>query len=267
MLAVALHSEKGGVGKSRLTTGLAAVAAERGIRVVVVDGDPRASATDELGVGDTSQLLTLNDLLYVDPRDDDPADPADVIGDVLQPAGPRWPSNVRVIAAERNLANRETDSGPMEYRLRRALQGLEDTDLALFDLPPRAGGRLTTTLLTAADAVLFPSTLQVDGYAGVREAHRTVRLIKQGPNPGLREVGIVRSIVPRPRDRRKYHDDIDKLLADTFPDLVLVTQIYNYAVREEARVASWPITVASGPAAANLTVSYGALVDHLMEAA
>ena len=48
--SVAQFGEKGGTGKSSLTNGLAAVAADRGMRVVVVDVDPRATATDELGV-------------------------------------------------------------------------------------------------------------------------------------------------------------------------------------------------------------------------
>jgi chromosome partitioning protein len=267
VLVLALHSEKGGVAKTSTVTGMAAVAGERGIRVVVVDGDPRATATQELGIADTSQILTLNDLLFVDPRADDPPDPADVIGDVLHQAGPEWPGTVRVICAERNLANREADAGPMEYRLRRALAALTDADLVLCDLPPRAGGRLTTTLLTAADLVMYPATLQIDGYEGVREAHRTMRLIRQGPNPGLREMGIVRTIVPRPRDRRLIHDQIDRLLAETFPDQLLATQIYHYAVREETRYASWPITAASGRAAAALSAAYGVLVDQVMEAA
>ena len=63
--SVAQCGEKGGTGKSSLTNGLAAVAGDRGMRVVVCDVDPRATATDELGVKVGKQTLTLNDLLYM----------------------------------------------------------------------------------------------------------------------------------------------------------------------------------------------------------
>lgn len=265
-LGSAQYSEKGGVAKTSDTNGLAAVAGDRGMRVVVVDGDPRGSASEELGIEDTSEILTLNDLLYI-PPDDDPPDPAEVVQDVIQPAGARWPSTVRVIPAERNLANRETDTAPIESRLKRAISGADDVDLWLFDLPPRAGGKLVTTLLSAATTVLIPATLTTDGYRGVEQAKRSLKLIRQGANPDLRYSGIVRSIVPRPGDRRGVHDEIDEALADTYPGEVLDTQITEYAVREEARLACVPITAAGGREAKILTGLYNELLDHLLSGA
>lgn len=261
--ASAQYSEKGGVAKTSNTNGLAAVAGERGLNVIVVDGDPRGSATEELGVELDDDTLTLNDLLYIPPAGD-PPDPADVIEDVIQPAGPDWPANVRVIAAERKLANRETDAAPIETRLARAMAGAQDVDLWLFDLPPRAGGKLVTTMLTAATTVLIPATLTTDGYRGVEQAKRSLKLIRQGANPDLGYAGIVRSIVPRPGDRRTVHDEIDEALAATYAGEILDLQITEYAVREEARLACVPITAMTGREAKRLTGVYGQLLDHLL---
>ena len=47
---VAIVNQKGGVGKTTITLGLAATAAMRGARVMVVDLDPQANATSGLGV-------------------------------------------------------------------------------------------------------------------------------------------------------------------------------------------------------------------------
>ena len=267
MLVVSTYSGKGGVGKTSITAGMAAAAAARGLDVVTVDGDPRATLTQELGIEAASDRLTLNDLLYISPDREDPPDPADVIGDVIQPAGRGWPSNVRVIAAERNLANRETDPAPIEHRLRRGLAGLDPStvDLVLCDLPPRPGGKIVNTILIATDVVLIPSTLQTDGYEGVRDAKRSLTLIQQGPHPQLRQLGIVRSIVPRDRDRRKIHDQIDRLLAETWPDELLGVMIHEYSIREETRFASAPITSAPGREARILDAAYAVLIDHLME--
>lgn len=265
MLRNVQYSEKGGVGKTSVTDGLAAVAGDRGYQVVVVDADPRATATEELGIEDTSEIFTLNDLLYI-PQDGDPPDPAEVVHDVLQPAGKDWPSTVRVIAAERNLANRETDPAPIEGRLRRALLALEgEVDIVLCDLPPRAGGKLVTTVLTAATKVVIPATLTADGLKGIEQARKTMRLIQQGANPDLEYAGIVRSIVPRDPDRRAVHDLIDDTLAETYSAEVLDTQIREYAVREESRVACVPITAAPGREAKLLVKAYGELLDHLVQ--
>lgn len=260
------YSEKGGVGKTSDTNGLAAAAGERGLNVVVVDGDPRGSATEELGVEDPEQGLTLNDLLYI-PAAGDPPDPAEVVQDVIRPAGKAWPGSVRVIPAERKLANRETDMAPIESRLKRAMTGAPDVDLWLFDLPPRAGGKLVTTLLSAATTVLIPATLTVDGYRGVEQAKRSIKLIRQGANPDLGYAGIVRSIVPRPGDRRGVHEEIDRALADNYPGEILDIQITEYAVREEARLACVPITTAPGREAKILAGIYNELLDHLLTGA
>ncbi|WP_169814074.1 ParA family protein [Actinomadura kijaniata] len=264
MLVCAQYSEKGGVGKTSTTNGLAAVAAERGMRVVVVDADPRGSATAELGITDTSQIPTLNDLLAI-PDHGDPIDPAEAVHDALQPAGPDWPSTVRVIAAERPLAHRETDPNPIEGRLARALRALDgEVDLVLCDTPPRPAGKLVAAVLTAADTVLIPSSLTTDGYEGVVHARRSLRLSRQGANPDLRYSGIVRTIVPREHDRRAIHDRIEADLFEQWPDEVLDVQLTEYAVREEARYACVPLTLAGGQYAKLLLTAYGQLLDHVL---
>ena len=51
MRTIAVMNEKGGSGKTTTTVNLAAVLADRGFRVLVVDLDPQASASLWLGRG------------------------------------------------------------------------------------------------------------------------------------------------------------------------------------------------------------------------
>jgi chromosome partitioning protein len=262
----AQFGEKGGIAKTNLTTGLAAAAAHRGLRVVVVDGDPRGTATDELGVEVTERTLTLNDLLYLpESPDAEPTDPAEAIWDVLQPAGPAWPSTVQVIPAERKLANREMDPRPFEGRLKRAIAALAgEADLVLADLAPRPGGRLVTTILTAARKTILPVTLTTDGYEGLKHTLRSLRLMKSGGGIAPEVVGIVRTMVPRDSDRRAVHDSFDQLLQANFGATLLDTQIRMYAIREEARAAATPITACPGPQAKLLAEAYGQVLDRIL---
>jgi chromosome partitioning protein len=268
MLLVAVYSEKGGVGKTSITNGLASTAAADGMEVLVVDTDPRHTATDELGVEDLSQILTINDLLVI-PSEGPIPNPADVIWQVIQPSGALWPDNVHVIPAERNLSHREMDPQPWERRLGRGIAALNGkVDLVLFDVPPRAGGKIPLAVLGVARKVLYPATLTTDGFEGVVEAKRTVSYIQADVNPELQEVGIVLSDVPGSGARRKIHDDIEATILSAWPGQVLDVQVPHRAIRETARKARAPITserltgleVAH---AADLRVAYRGILDHL----
>ncbi|MGD6765970.1 ParA family protein [Streptomyces sp. BH097] len=262
---VAEVSEKGGVGKTSVTAGLIAAAAELGLRVGGVDLDPRGTLTDELGVDDPKK--TVNDLFYVDEKKP-PVDPVAIAPTVMVRAGRRWPSNVFVLPADRSLGNREKDgTSGMEYRLKRALSALrEDIDVFFIDAPPRAGGQIVGAALIAARRALIPSTLSADGWSGANQALITISHQNSPgcPNEDLEVAGIVRSIVPRETEMREIHRLWDKRLADDFGDLVLPTVITNYAVRETARTARAPITSAPGREAKALVGAYREVLFHTL---
>ena len=57
MRAVAIWTAKGGVGKTTCAVNVAAELARRGLRVLVVDLDPQASATVAFGIAQATGLL------------------------------------------------------------------------------------------------------------------------------------------------------------------------------------------------------------------
>ncbi|RZD54922.1 ParA family protein [Streptomyces albidoflavus] len=262
---VAEVSEKGGVGKTSLTAGLIAVAAELGLRVGGVDLDPRSTLTDELGITDPE--LSVNDVYYVDP-DKRPRDPAEIARKAFVQAGPAWPSTVRVLPCVRKFGNRETDQTTgMEFRLKRALWGLrEEVDVLFCDVPPRAGGKIVGSALIAAKKVLIPATLTGDGHNGATEAMTSIQHYTSpgGLNEGLEVTGIVRSMVPRTREYRQIHRYWSDRLVEDFGDLVLPTIVTNYAVREVCRTGSMPITAAPGREAKALQTAYRDVLFHTL---
>jgi chromosome partitioning protein len=262
---IAEVSEKGGVGKTSVTAGLIAVAAELGLKVGGVDLDPRATLTDELGVVDPKK--SVNDIYFVDP-DERPRDPAEIAREALVRAGKHWPSNVWVLPAVRKFGNRETDQTTgMEFRLKRALWGLRDlVDVVFIDVPPRPGGKVVGSALIAAHKVLIPATLKKDGYLGAREALTSIEhyTAPGGLNEALEIVGILRNIVPTKREFREVHRHWDSRLKERFGDLILPTSVHNYAVREVCRTGSIPITAAPGREAKLLVSSYREVLHHTL---
>lgn len=258
---IAVYSEKGGVGKSALAAGLTAAARKRALDVVAGDLDPRGTFTAELGISEEqAPAFTMNDLLALDPQGE-----TGLAAEAFAPASDAWPG-VQVIAAERALANRETDNIAvgLEFRLRLALKGaIKPGSVGILDLPPRAGGKLVTSALVAATDVVIPATLDEDGRIGAKEALATIKLVKDlGMNPDLRVVGIVPSIVPGGRSTLK--DAIGEYLAETYGELYRDDlAIPRHAVRQQTRFACVPITATSGREAQALAEAY----DRILTAA
>src|SRR5579859_6708627 len=134
---VAVMNEKGGSGKTTTAISLAAVLAERGLSVLVVDLDPQASASLWLGRGREPGLYRAI------------TDRADLRPYVRSTAV----QGIDLIAASRELAAVDDLRGRMgiQTALKRALLKLGDNrDLVLIDCPPNLG-LLSVNALAAAD--------------------------------------------------------------------------------------------------------------------
>jgi len=222
---IAICNQKGGVGKTALTVGLADAYAERGKRVLVIDADPQANATTGLGLAETPPF-TLNDVLAGHDGEVSPG----VIGDAAVPAGEYW-THVDVVGSDLSLANRDQDQMVgRETRLRTALEGGTDRwDAVLIDCPPSLG-QLTVNALVAADVALLvtePRASSVDGLASIV---RTIATVRRHFNERLRIAGVVvNKVRPRARDSSEWvetlRENYDTLLVDEFvPDREVISQ-------------------------------------------
>jgi chromosome partitioning protein len=267
-VVLAIDSEKGGVGKTGLVAGLAAVGAASGLKVCAIDLDPRATLTQELGATDGDR--TVNDLLYVDPnlnpRDRPPL--AGLAAQALRSAGDGWPSTVQVLAAERALANRETDpSTGLENRLAVSMEGVAELfDLVVIDLPPRAGGKLVGAGLLAATHVLYAGTLDSDGFDGVVNAQTTFAIMKETNRLKIKEVGVLRNIVDT-QSRSTLTATFDQKFGEQFGSQLLPAAVPRRVIRQESRTACVPITAATGKAAREVINGYTATLNCVGRAA
>ncbi|MFS0703240.1 ParA family protein [Cellulomonas sp. 179-A 9B4 NHS] len=226
MQTLTVASEKGGVGKTTVTLGLAAELGRRGVRVGVIDLDPRSTATTWLGV-DVPEGEHVGAILGVDDVDGAAADLA-----LVTP----WNANVSVVPGSRDIATLET--AHQEYgdlRLKRSLTGW-DRDVVLIDSPNRQGGFLIRSALTASDRVAYTTTPDEDGRAGVEWARYNVARFRQlSPlNPNLAEAGIIVTRWPDTVVTRDARTAIEAL-RETAGDLLLTPFIPERVIVRSAR--------------------------------
>ncbi|MEL6891929.1 MAG: ParA family protein [Actinomycetota bacterium] len=186
----AVLNQKGGVGKTTVTLGLAASAAAAGRQVLVIDLDPQGSSSWVLGVDPDAIDVSVGDVLHKAP-----------LADAIHPS--TWsdalPGSVHVVPARADQQDLE-DGKPR--RLAKAIARCADGgfdlgryEAILVDCPPSLGN-LTRNALSASRHALIvvePSALGLRGIAGVAD---TIDEVWDHHNPGLELSGVVLNRVP-----------------------------------------------------------------------
>lgn len=249
MLTVAVVNQKGGVGKTATVLGLASAAIQLpGIRVLIVDLDPQANAT--AGLGADASGFDTNDVLS--------ADLAGVAAEAI--VDTEWGSGVQCIPATLALAERDADSSiGSEFRLRKALAGVEGYDVALIDCPPSVG-RLVTNGLVAADYALIVTQAAAPSLMGVANVMRTVEVVAEHYNPGLSVAGIIVNLLPT---RQRESDARLEELLEAFETLVWQPYVPSRAVIAEAQGAGAPVHEFAARGR-DVAVAYEALAERLL---
>jgi cellulose biosynthesis protein BcsQ len=188
MSTVAVLNQKGGVGKTTLTLGLAAAAQRAGDPVLVVDLDPQGSAGWAMGVEADDDHLAVGDVL----RTGDPK----VARASIVTSG--WGEGIDVLPASRNLIDREADGWEAGSvgRLRRALGPVVDGyRTVLIDCAPSLGPT-TMAGMTAADGILLVVELSALSVRGVEAVMDTIEHVGREHHPDLDILGAVVNRAP-----------------------------------------------------------------------
>ncbi|MFN7148421.1 MAG: ParA family protein [Microthrixaceae bacterium] len=188
MTVVAVLNQKGGVGKTTITLGMAAAAQRAGDRCLVVDLDPQGSAGWAMGVEASDDHLSVGDVL----RTGDPK----VARAATVTSG--WGDGVDVLPASANLIDREGDTRDEDapLRLRRALAPMVDDYRFVFvDCAPSLGPT-TRSGLTMADRVLLVVELSALSLRGADAVLGTIEEVWATHNPTLDIGGVVVNRAP-----------------------------------------------------------------------
>ncbi|EKU96593.1 ATPase involved in chromosome partitioning [Leptolyngbya sp. PCC 7375] len=202
---ISLVNQAGGVGKTTLTSNLGFHLAERGARVLLVDMDPQASLTRQLGHNPRTVEKAVAHTLLQD-------EPIPVLSDWHQVD--LVPSNNNSAMLESALAQ----TADKEVLLKQGLQTIRNQyDFILIDCPPSLG--LSSIMsLVASTHVLIPIKASDKGLEGADNLGDTLRRITTKANKCLRIAGAV----PMMFDKRKViHRTSNEHIKRTFGKFVV----------------------------------------------
>ena len=169
MKIITLLNEKGGVGKTTLSTHIASYLALEGKKVILVDADPQAHATVTLGIAKSSgfyDLMVRDDSFQSVLRMVSP-DVYELTNQETNGALYLVPSNVET----RNIANSISDAFAIAEKFRE----IQDfVDVVIFDTSPTPS-LLHGAIYIATDAILYPTKCEFLSFDGLVESmkHRT----------------------------------------------------------------------------------------------
>lgn len=222
---VAVLNQKGGVGKTTVTLGLASAAAHAGRRVLVVDLDPQAASSWVLGI--EPEVGGLADVLAGAKR---------ARGHIVPSA---WSEHVDVLPGGPDLQRLERGNA---RRLGAALDRLDgEYEVILIDCPPSLGDLTRSALVASRHALIVvdPSSLGLRGIGGVADVLDDVW---DTENPDLELAGVVLNRVPAiSREAERRIEELARIVSrsaiwtPTIPQRV----IFNEAVGARRPIHSY----------------------------
>ncbi|MCD7893081.1 MAG: AAA family ATPase [Erysipelotrichaceae bacterium] len=179
---IAVTNQKGGVGKTTTSVNLAAALAYMGKKVLLIDIDPQANATQGIGVDRSALDLTVYDAIIDSTPLKDIIIKSNVEGlDIV-------PANIDLAGVEVELSQVKTGR---EQRLKFVLDNEKNNyDYVIIDCPP-ALGLLNTNALTAADTVLIPVQCEYYALEGLTQLLNTILLTQKTFNRKLTIEGVL----------------------------------------------------------------------------
>ncbi len=220
---IAFANHKGGVGKTTSAVNIAAVLAEQGKKVLLVDLDPQGSTGLHLGVRDDGGGI----LRALEKTTALPVVATAVSGVYLVPSGP----------ALAGAAQKFTGAIGSELLRRCLMRTQGEWELLLIDCPP-SSGILTVSALLVSRHVVIPTEanpLALNGLYQLLDVIASLERERLGP----RLLGI---IACRANPRLRIHRNIMKDLEEAFPGRLAPYVRENVAVAE-APLHGRPVTL------------------------
>jgi chromosome partitioning protein len=221
MKTIAIANQKGGVGKTTTAVNLSACLSRMGQRVLLVDLDPQANATDHLGQANPEDEAASSYALIAEKTPD--------FGKIIIPVSPNLqlaPGHIALAEMDlklHNAINRET-------RLQRCLKLLQaDFDYVVIDCAPNLGVT-TVNAFCAATHVLIAIQTNWFAYEALRRLTAIINEVIDESNPEL----IVFALATLHRTNVNVNREVLAQVRQDFEDLTLETTIPYTATLVEA---------------------------------
>jgi chromosome partitioning protein len=220
-MVIAIANQKGGVGKTTTAINLSAAFARAGKRVLLIDLDPQANSSLTFLAHEGIEQSVYELLIEPEVNYQDVIKSTNVANlDVL-------PSKINLAKFESKLIG-EFDA---PFRLKDRIEGLtRQYDCIFIDTPPTLG-LITVNALVASDYLLIPIQPSYFALEGTDDLLETVEKVKARPNPNLRVLGVVITLLDK---RTTLAKDIHDQIRHVFGDKVFETVISKSVRLEES---------------------------------
>lgn len=207
-------NQKGGIGKSTTATNLAGILGKKA-KTLLIDADPQGNSTStyEAKVED---VATLYDVMIDSDRLP--------IAEAIQHTG-----NGNIVASDPLLVKAEKMlDGDVEgfYRLKDALEGLDDYKYVVIDTAPSLNIILYNCLI-AADKVIIPVTADSYAMQGIKQLYDTIMAVKRRQNRNLEIAGL---LLVRYQGRSNLERDIRESIEKSAKEMN--TKLFKTVIRE-----------------------------------
>lgn len=223
---IAIGNNKGGTSKTTTSISLAGALASKGYKVLLIDADPQANATEACGYENPDELdVTLASVMEM-LIDDEELEPG--IGILHHEEGfDLMPSSIELSGIEVSLVNVMNRERILKDYITMVSPFY---DFVLLDCMPSLG-MITINAFACADSVLIPVQAAYLPVKGLEQLIRTISKVRKQINPNLEIEGILMTMVD---GRTNYAKEIMELVKDAYGNHV---KIFEQSIPLSVRAA------------------------------
>jgi chromosome partitioning protein len=286
MRTIAIHSSKGGVGKTTLTVNIAYELARMGNRVLVVDLDNQANASLTLGVNKAEEFekaRTIEQykvlLNFFEERNEaltflncSSANPElTKLKECIYPAMSGFSTEafsrgkINVLPASHKTQPVNLFPSPFAHAfLNKGLQKLKgDYDYVIIDTSP-SSNLITWNGLNAAQYVIIPSQMEYLSAFGIKNLLQSTLQEFQEASNNLRSIPL--GIIPTMVENTNLNQTIRRFIEEWIPNVPFLTEIKSYTDIGRASHGRKPMSIyADGRRNANAQIAAQQFIDLTIE--